>query len=86
MPGFKSTHPKKININLNDLERNFKAGDTISVDNLVKIGLVDKIKSRRARVKILGDGKLTKKLTINKNILLSKSAKTAVEKAGGSLS
>lgn len=81
MPGFKSPHPKKININLDDLERNFKNGETVSVGDLVKIGLVDKIEAKRAKVKILGDGKLTKKLTIDKNILISKSAKNAIEKA-----
>lgn len=81
MPGFKSPHPKKININLNDLERNFKAGDNVSVDSLVKIGLVDKIKAKDG-VKILGDGKLTKKLSVDKKILMSKSAKEAIEKAG----
>lgn len=85
MPGFKSTHPKKNNINLNDLERNFKDGDTIDVKNLVKIGLVDRIKSKRAKVKILGDGKIAKKLIINKDILLSKTAKEAIEKAGGKI-
>lgn len=83
MPGFKSPHPKKININLNDLERNFKAGDTVSVDSLVKIGLVDKIKSKRAKVKILGGGRLTKNITIDKNILLSKSAQASIKKAAG---
>lgn len=82
MPGFKSPHPKKININLNDLERNFKAGDTVSIDSLVKTGLVGKIEVRTAKVKILGDGKLTKKLSIDKKILMSKSAKKAIEKAG----
>lgn len=81
MPGFKSPHPKKININLNDLERNFKAGDTVSIDSLVKTGLVGKIEVRTAKVKILGDGKLAKKLSIDKKILMSKSAKKAIEKA-----
>jgi large subunit ribosomal protein L15 len=81
-PGFKSTHPKKININLNDLERNFKAGDTVNIESLVKIGLIGRIESKRARVKILGDGKINKKLSIDKNILLSATAKKAIEKSG----
>lgn len=85
MPGFKSTHPKKNNINLNDLERNFKSGDTIDVKGLVKIGLVDRIKAKRARIKILGDGKIAKKFIIDKDILLSKTAKDAIEKAGGEI-
>jgi large subunit ribosomal protein L15 len=85
MPGFKSTHPKKNNVNLNDLERNFKAGETIDVKSLVKIGLVDRIKAKRAKIKILGDGKIAKKFTIDKDILLSKTAKEAIEKAGGKI-
>lgn len=83
MPGFKSPHPKKNNINLNDLEMNFKDGETVSVESLVKIGLVDKIKARYG-IKILGDGKLTKKLSIDRGILMSKSAKEAIEKANKS--
>jgi large subunit ribosomal protein L15 len=78
-PGFKSPHPKKININLNDLERNFKDGETVSVENLVKIGLVDKIKSKRSKIKILGDGKLNNKLTVDKGILLSKKAEKVLK-------
>lgn len=84
MPGFKSSHPKKNNINLNDLEMNFKDGETVSIGSLAKIGLVDKIKTRHG-IKILGDGKLTRKLTIDKKILLSAAAKSAIEKAGGKI-
>lgn len=75
--GFKSPHSKKANINLNDLERNFKDGDTVSIKVLIKSKLISKPESKRG-VKILGDGKLTKKLTINEGISLSKSAKKAV--------
>jgi large subunit ribosomal protein L15 len=85
MPGFKSPHLKKINVNLNDLEKNFKNGETVAISGLVKIGLVDKIKVKKARVKVLGDGKITKKLSINKEIFLSAAAKAAIEKAGGKI-
>ena len=78
--GFKSPHWKKININLNDLERNFKGGDTVNVEGLIKAGLVGKIESKRG-IKILGGGSTSKKLIIGKNILLSKSAKAVIEKA-----
>jgi large subunit ribosomal protein L15 len=77
--GFKSPHPKKININLNDLERNFKSGDTVSLKSLIEIGLIDKIESRKG-VKILGTGKLAKKLVIDKEISMSKSAEKATKK------
>ena len=77
--GFKSLHPKKININFNDLERNFKDGDTVSIQSLIESGLISKIESRKG-IKILGTGKLTKKLTISKEISMSESAKKAIEK------
>ena len=77
--GFKSPHSKKININLNDLERNFKDGDAVDIKSLIEIGLIGKIESRKG-IKILGTGKLTKKLTINKEISMSESAKKAIEK------
>lgn len=75
--GFKSVHPKKININLDDLEKNFKNGDTVSVESLIKFNLIKKSEAKRG-VKILGNGKLTKKLSVDENILLSKSAKKAI--------
>ena len=76
--GFKSIHPKKNVVKLSDLEKKFKDGETVNVEGLVKAGLVDKMKVRNG-IKILGDGKLTKKLIIDKNILFSKSAKKAIE-------
>ena len=34
-------------------------------------------------MKILGDGKITKKIVVGKDVLVSESAATAIEKAGG---
>lgn len=78
--GFKSPHPKKIEINLNDLERNFKNGDEISIKSLIEAGLIDKMEARNG-VKILGTGKLSKKLSVAKDISISESAKKALEKS-----
>lgn len=77
--GFKSPHFKKININLNDLERNFKEGEKVEIKSLIEKGLIGKIESRKG-VKILGTGKITKKLTVDKEISMSKSAKISIEK------
>jgi len=77
--GFKSPHSKKVNINLNDLEKNFKDGDSVSVKSLMKSKLISQPEAKRG-IKILGKGKLTKKLTIDKDIALSKSAEKAIEK------
>jgi large subunit ribosomal protein L15 len=82
--GFKSVSAKKRNFNLNDLEKNFKEGETVSIENLVKAKLLNKIESKDG-VKILGTGELKKKLSIDKAILLTVSAKEAIEKAGGKI-
>lgn len=77
--GFRSPHAKKLNINLNDLERNFENGDKVDVKSLIEKGLIGKIEARSG-VKILGTGKLKKKITVDKEILMSESAKKAIEK------
>lgn len=69
-------------VNLEVLEKNSKDGETINPENLLKKGIVSKIEGRTPKIKILGTGKLTKKLIVE-NCKTSKSAKEAIEKAGG---
>jgi large subunit ribosomal protein L15 len=83
--GFKSGYAKKNIVKLKDIEKNFKDNDTVSTGSLVKSGLVDKRQAKNG-IKILGEGKISKKLTIDKNIFLSVSAKEAIAKAGGKVS
>jgi len=59
-------------INLKDLEKHYKEGETVSPETLFKKRLIDKVDSRG--VKILGQGKLKKKLEF-KNCKISKSVK-----------
>ena len=66
-------------VNLRDLERVFGDGDTVSVDTLVEKGLV---RGGKRPVKVLGDGELTKKLTVQVH-RFSASAQAGIEKAGG---
>ncbi|MBU1089962.1 50S ribosomal protein L15 [Patescibacteria group bacterium] len=66
-------------VNLADLEK--LEIDKISRETLKEVGLIRKIKNP---VKILGSGKLTKKLTCFVDAV-SKSAREAIEKAGGSI-
>lgn len=75
--GFKSPHAKKTNINLNDIEKNFKDGDAVDIKSLIEIGLISEIESRNG-VKILGTGKLTKKVIAGKDITMSETAKKAI--------
>jgi len=67
-----------IGINIKSLER-FEDGSTVSVDTLVEAGIV---KNPRDGVKILGNGELTKKLTVQANAF-SASAKEKIEAVGG---
>jgi large subunit ribosomal protein L15 len=66
-------------VNLRDLERVFADGDTVSPEVLAEKGLI-----RRAskRVKILADGKLSKKLTVQAH-KFSAAAKAGIEAVGG---
>ncbi|EKE16132.1 MAG: Ribosomal protein L15 [uncultured bacterium] len=82
--GFKSRNKKKVVVKLAELETKFKDGDVISLENLIKAKIISK-KDLQSGVKILSTGSITKKLTIEKNILLSESAKEAIEKAGGTV-
>ena len=71
-------------VNLQDLEKNTKDGEIINAENLLKKGMIVNIKGKTPDLKILGTGKLTKKLVFE-NCKFSKTAKEAVEKAGGSI-
>jgi len=81
LKGFKSIHEKPAVLNVGDLEANFAPGNVINAKSLMKKGL---IASPRFGVKLLGNGKLTKAVTI-KNIQVSASAKEKIEQAGGQI-
>ncbi len=68
--------------NLNVIAEKFADGETVNKDSLVAKGM---LKSDKCLVKVLGNGELTKKLSICVD-KISKSAKEKVEKAGGSVS
>lgn len=67
-------------LNLEDLNENFKDGDKINFESLIKLKLINK---NNAKVKILGNGNIDKKLEIGAELLISGSAKKSIEKAGG---
>ena len=77
--GFRVPFPiKTVAVNVSALER-FDAGTEVTEDLLRSSRLVQK---RGARIKILGEGELTKKLTVSAHGF-SKSAQAKIEKAGG---
>lgn len=65
-------------VNLNDLNK-FDDGTTINFDLLKQAGV---IKKKLDGLKVLGNGKLEKKVNVSCN-KISKNAKAAIEKAGG---
>ena len=79
---FKTQSSKMACLNIRDLEKNFEKESLISPQTLLEKRLIRKIKGRLPQVKILGQGKLTKKLTI-KDCQPSKSAKEKIKKAKG---
>jgi len=68
------------NVNLNDLEQRFEDGAVVDTEAIIASGL---IKKPMDGIKVLGNGTLTKKLTV-KAAAFSASAKEKIEKAGGS--
>ena len=78
--GFKSRNPKIFAIvNIRDLDMTFSDGDSVTVEACQEKKLISKINSG---LKILGDGELTKKLSVTA-AAFSESAKQKIEEAGG---
>ena len=75
---FHSIKEKPAIVNLGDLEKKFQSGDKITSQALIKAGLVKASGGKAPKIKILGDGRCTKKLTFEKNLLMSKKAKEYV--------
>ena len=79
--GFKCINHKEIvAVNLDVLNR-FEDGAVVTVESLVEAGIV---KNPRDGVKILGNGELTKKLTVRVNAA-SAAAVEKIEAVGGTV-
>jgi large subunit ribosomal protein L15 len=68
-------------VNLAQLDKAFNDGDTVNEEALRKAGLINRACEQ---VKVLGQGEISKKLTLVVDTI-SASAKEKVEKAGGSV-
>ncbi len=79
--GFKNPSKKEYEIvNLKDLELKFNDGDVVTPETLKEKNLVKKAEC----VKVLGDGQLTKKLTVKVHAF-SASAEEKIKAAGGNI-
>jgi large subunit ribosomal protein L15 len=80
LPGFRN--PNRVEylaVNVSRLEAKFEAGETVDADTLLEKGIT---KHTTDLVKVLGDGELTKSLTVKVD-KVSASAKAKIEAAGG---
>ena len=87
--GFTSTYLRNLVVKTSELESHFESGAVISIAALVSAGLAKNSKRGKSgkmqNVKVLYDTPVTKKFTIE-GCRVSKTAKMAIEKAGGAVS
>lgn len=69
-------------INLDVINDAFKAGATVKPSTLYTAGLIEQYKGKNRKIKILGSGEITKKISVV-GCSVSASAKEKIEKAGG---
>lgn len=79
---FKSLFNKPIILNLEIIDKKFKNDEIVSPTVLFEKKILSKKNGSLSEVKILGQGEISKKL-IFQNVLLSKSARDKIVKAGG---
>ncbi len=72
-------------INLSVLNEVFTDGGVVNPISLAEKGVIKKSKGRLPKVKILGMGDITNKIQVS-GCMFSETAKTKIEKAGGSIS
>ena len=78
----KPIRPKPLVVNLGILSATFAANETVTPMLVFEKGLIQRGKSIKGRVKVLGAGTIDKALTLS-GFLFSKEAKLKLESAGG---
>ncbi len=73
---------RAVAVNVAALEAVFAAGETVSPKTLVAKDVVETVRKKAPKVKILATGEITKALTIE-GCEVSATAKAKIEKAGG---
>ncbi|MGN0443055.1 MAG: 50S ribosomal protein L15 [Acutalibacteraceae bacterium] len=79
--GFNNIFRQEVaTVNVSAIDAAFENGATVTIEDLVSTGLVKKVLA--GGVKVLGNGEITKSLTVKANAF-SASAKEKIEAAGG---
>lgn len=81
---FNSINEKPAIVNVSDIEKLFNSGDVITPEALLEKNLIRKSSGSLPKVKVLGNGSITKKVTL-KECISSKQAAQKIESAGGSV-
>lgn len=81
---FKSLKDKHAVVSVAAIERAFQSGDVVNPASLVQHQLVEKKGKLFPLVKVLSDGAITKKVTVE-GCAVSAAAREKIEKAGGSV-
>lgn len=81
---FNAIKDKPVPVNVGQLEAAFSAGETVNPATLLEKGILQGKNSVHADIKVLGDGELTKKLTVE-GCAVSQSAHDKIVKAGGTV-
>ena len=80
LPGFRNfNRVEYVPVNVSRLDAKFNAGDLVDADTLYAAGI---IKNTTDPIKVLGDGEITKALTVRVDNV-SASAKAKIEAVGG---
>ncbi|MDD4476705.1 MAG: 50S ribosomal protein L15 [Patescibacteria group bacterium] len=79
--GFKSLKIKPAEVYLSDLEKHYQAGDVVNLASLKEKGI---IKNNAKAAKIISNGELTKKITIE-GLLRAKSVEEKIKSLGGEI-
>lgn len=77
--GFRSIRIKPAVVNVGDIEKNFQEGEVVNFTKLKSRGLVS---TTASKVKVLGNGTLTKKMTIWAHGFSRKAEKMIVDRGG----
>lgn len=73
-------------VNLQDIDKNFKAGEVVNYQALKERKILKIPKSiKKFKIKILGKGKLTKSLNFDRNFIFSESARLKLENSGSKI-
>ncbi len=82
--GFTSRNMPKRVISLTVIDQLFAEGDTVTLDALIASKMIRK-SQRAGGAKIVGTGEINTKVTISPEVLVTQTAKAAIEAVGGTI-